>query len=180
MMEESIRGFLLAAVRTFVMNVRELPAVRRVALIGSLATAKKNPKDADLLVWVDEEADLSPLATVARRLKGTAQGRNSGADIFIVNASGAYLGRICRYRDCRAGIRMSCRAQHCGRRQHLCDDLHVLNLSADIIAAPPLDLWPSVIVRDRLPDDVCALAFAMHLTESAPGPGAQSLGGMTD
>jgi hypothetical protein len=115
---------------------------------------------------VDDGVDLAPLAAVARQLKGKSQGRNSGADIFVVNARGAYQGRICHYRDCRPGIRLSCRAQHCGRRPHLCDDLHVLQLPADLIGAPPLDLWPDVVVRARIPDDVRKLIVAMRSIES--------------
>src|ERR1700683_3992682 len=123
MRAESIRAFLIGELLTFVTRARTTPGVRRVALVGSLATAKASPKDADLLLWVDDGADLAPLAAIARRLKGKAQSRNSGADIFIVNAKAEYLGRICHYRDCRPGIRISCRALHCGRRAHLCDDL---------------------------------------------------------
>src|SRR5688572_26213252 len=154
MTAESTRGLLIAEVRTFVMRVRRLSGVLRVALIGSLTTAKQNPKDADLLVWIDDGADLAPLAAAARQLKGKAQSRNCGADVFMVNSNDAYLGRTCHYRDCRPGIRTSCRARHCGRRPHLCDDLHVLKLRREVIATPPLDLWPSVVVRARLPEDV--------------------------
>lgn len=162
MAAESKRAFLIALVREFVARVQRLPGLRRVALIGSLATPKENPKDADLLVWVDNEADLVPLASAARQLKGQAQSRNSGADIFVVNAAGAYVGRICHYRDCRPGIRISCRAQHCGRRPHLCDDLDLLDLPTKTIEAPPLDLWPSVVVRGHVPDDVRELGQAME------------------
>jgi hypothetical protein len=166
MTAESIRGFLISEVRTFVTRVRAVPGVRRVALVGSLATAKADPKDADLLLWVDDGADLAPLAHVARQLKGNAQRRNSGADIFVVSESGAYGGRICHYRDCRPGIRGSCPARHCGHRPYLCDDLHVLKLTANIIAAPPLDLWPDVVVRAHIPDDIRELAAAMRSMES--------------
>ena len=54
MTSASNRPLLIAEVRTFVTRVRDLPGVRRVALIGSLATAKQNPTDADLLVWVPQ------------------------------------------------------------------------------------------------------------------------------
>jgi len=77
MTTESIRAFSIGKVRTFVTHVRAIPGVRRIALVGSLATAKANPKDADLLVWVDDGADLAPLAGVAGQLKGKAQSRNS-------------------------------------------------------------------------------------------------------
>jgi hypothetical protein len=60
-------------------NVR---GIRQIALIGSLATAKSQPKDADLLIWLDDDADLASLAAIGRQLKGRAQSRNGGADIF--------------------------------------------------------------------------------------------------
>jgi hypothetical protein len=158
---ESIRSFLISEVRRFVGSAQHLSGVRRIALIGSLTTAKQNPKDADLLIWVDDAIDLVPLAAAARQLKGRAQSRNKSADIFLANSRGAYIGRVCHYRDCRPGIRMSCDARNCGRRPHLCDDLHVLNLSAPVIAAPPLELWPAIIRRGPLPDDIEALALSM-------------------
>ena len=161
MTPESTRAFLISAVRTFIGRVRGRPGVRRVALIGSVATAKRDPKDADLLVWVDDGADLAALATAARQLQGQAQGRNCGADIFVVDPGDAYLGRTCPYRECRPGIRASCRARHCGRRPYLNDDLDVLDLPADVIAAPPLDLWPRVIARAELPPDIRELADAL-------------------
>lgn len=165
---ESIRHFLIAEVQAFVTRVRGMPGVGRIDLIGSLTTAKQTPKDADLLVWVDDAADLAPLAAAGRRLKGRAQSRNSGADVFLVNRSGAYLGRICRYRDCRPGIRMSCRALHCGRRPHLCDDLHMLKLGGDVLQAPPVGLWPAAVVHAAVPDDVQRLVSALHESRLCP------------
>jgi hypothetical protein len=157
---------LLDAVRTFVKRVRGLSGVHRIALMGSLSTAKEHPKDADLLVFVDDDAGLAPLALAARQLKGQAQSKNSGADIFVATPRGEYVGRICHYRECRPGVRMSCRAQHCGRRPHLCDDLHVLKLRTDLVQAPPVELWPSVIVRARIPADVQELVTAIGSNES--------------
>ena len=82
-----------------------------------------------------------------------------GADIFLADVTGRYL-RICHYRECHP--RVACLAQHCGRREHLNDDLHVVTLSKELIAAPPVDLWPNVIRRVTVPADVEALL----LTES--------------
>jgi hypothetical protein len=53
-----------------------------------------------------------------------------GADIFLADVTGRYLGRICQ-RECHP--RVACLAQHCGRREHLNDDLHVVTLSKEII-----------------------------------------------
>ena len=60
----TIRDELLAAVRRFVERACNCPGVRRIALIGSLATAKEDPKDADVLVTVDDDSDLTPLASL--------------------------------------------------------------------------------------------------------------------
>ncbi len=145
------RPYLLAAVLAFVRDAKALPGIRRIALVGSLATDKPIPKDADVLVTIDAGMDLSPLARLGRRLKGTAQKINLGGDIFLVNADGRYVGRICHYRECHP--RVLCRAQHCGQRQHLNDDLHVVTLGPQLIAAPPIDLWPRIVRRVPVPAD---------------------------
>jgi predicted nucleotidyltransferase len=152
--ELTIRAVLLAEVRQFIERTRFFPGVRRIALIGSLATHKDDPKDADVLVTVDDDADLSQLATAGRRLKGHAQSRNSGADIFLADPGGNYIGRICHWRDCRPGIRASCDARHCGRRAFLHDDLDNITLDSSLIKLPPLELWPKIVRRVEIPSDV--------------------------
>ena len=139
------RRHLLRAVLAFVREARSLPGVLRIALLGSLATDKPVPKDADVLVTIDPAMDLSFLARFGRRLKGTAQTINLGADIFLGDGSDHYLGRICHYRECHA--RVACRALHCGQRQHLNDDLQIVTLSPALISAPPIDLWPRIVRR---------------------------------
>ena len=143
---------LLLGAYSFVRAARLCPAVRRIALLGSLATAKAIPKDVDLLVTVEREVDLTQLARAGRRLKGVAQTINLGADIFLADTAGHYLGRICHYRECHP--RVACRAQHCGLRRHLNDDLHVVTLSKDLFASPPIELWPKVIRRLPVPEDL--------------------------
>jgi len=150
----SIRGFLLSEVLRFVKYAATCPGVRRVAVVGSLATDKHDPKDADVLVIVDDDADLTPLAAAGRRLKGRAQSRNKGADIFLADPSGNYIGRTCHWRECRPGIRASCDARHCGRRAFLHDDLDDVTLGRALTTAPPLELWPSIVRRVELPEDV--------------------------
>ncbi len=145
------RRHLLRAVLAFVRAARSAPGVRRIALLGSLATDKPVPKDADVLVTIDADIDLAPLARLGRRLKGTAQTINLGADIFLADEADRYLGRICRYRECHA--RVACRALNCGRRQHLNDDLQIVTLSPALIAAPPIDLWPRIVTRHAVPAD---------------------------
>lgn len=149
------RRRLLDATLAFVRVARDVPGVRRIALIGSLATDKPVPKDTDLLVTIDSTIDLAPLAAIGRRLKGTAQSWNLGADIFLIDADDRYLGRICRYRECHH--RAACFARSCGRRPHLNDDLDVITLGRDVVAAPAIDLWPQIVARCTLPADVDSL-----------------------
>lgn len=152
------RPYLLAAVLAFVRDAKALPGIRRIALVGSLATDKPIPKDADVLVTIDAAMDLSPLARLGRRLKGTAQKINLGGDVFLVEETDRHIGRICNYRECHR--RVLCRAQHCGAREHLNDDLHVVTLSAQLIATPPIDLWPRIVRRVPVPNDTDSLLVA--------------------
>jgi len=99
--------------------------------------------------------DLTRLARAGRRLKGLAQTINLGADIFLADERGEYLGRICHYRECHP--RAACRAQNCGRREYLNDDLHVVTLSKELLTAPPVVLWPNIVRRITVPPDVQAL-----------------------
>jgi hypothetical protein len=149
------RAILLSAVLTFVGRAARCAGVRRIALMGSLATPKPMPKDADLLVTLQDGIDLGPLATASRRLKGELQGRMSGADIFLCSEDGRYLGRICRYRECHA--RVLCQAMNCGARQHLNDDLGVVRLARSLIRSPPFVLWPEVRRNESAPPDVESL-----------------------
>jgi hypothetical protein len=149
--DEPRRPLLLAAY-SFVRAARLFPGVRRIALLGSMTTAKAVPKDVDLLVTIERTTDLTQLARAGRRLKGLAQTINLGADIFLADTTGYYLGRICHYRECHP--RVACRARHCGLRPHLNDDLHVVTLSKDLLASPPAELWPKVVRRLAVPADV--------------------------
>jgi hypothetical protein len=152
------RRHLLEATLAFVRAARSLAGLHRIALIGSLTTDKPVPKDADVLVIIDADIDLAPLARIGRRLKGTAQTINLSADIFLADEAGRYLGRICRYRECYT--RVACHAINCGRRQHLNDDLKVVTLSPALIAAPPIDLWPRILARCAVPADTKLLLLS--------------------
>jgi hypothetical protein len=140
---------LLLAVLAFMLAARACPGVQRISLLGSILTAKVIPKDVDVLVTIDAAMDLTRLARSGRRLMGQAQTINLGADIFLADTTGRYLGRICRYRECHP--RVLCHAQHCGQRDHLNDDLHIVTLSQELIASPPVELWPKVIRRLSVP-----------------------------
>ena len=163
-----VRVFLIAEVLAFVRAAQQVPGVTRIALIGSLTTEKPEPKDADLLVTVTDDADLAHLARLGRRLQGRAQSINRGGDVFLANPEGQYLGRTCHWRDCRPGIRLACDALHCGRRQYLHDDWRAVRLPKDLLAAPPVELWPQLVVRVRLPEDLKQGLLAYLHQESQP------------
>ena len=122
-------------------------------MLGSLLTHKPRPKDTDLLITIDDDVRLAALARLGRRLKGSAQAKlNAGADIFLANRACAYLGRICPYRECHQ--RVLCHARHCGAVPHLADDLDLVTVDAALIARPPLELFPAVVARVPLPEDL--------------------------
>ncbi|KAB2914149.1 MAG: hypothetical protein F9K29_15395 [Hyphomicrobiaceae bacterium] len=158
------RHHLLSAVLAFARAARSLAGVRRIALLGSLATPKPVPKDADVLVTIDADINLDSLAGIGRRLKGSAQMINLGADIFLADEADRYIGRICHYRDCR--LRVACRALSCGLRQHLNDDLQIVTLSPTLVSEPPIDLWPRIVARCTVPLDTQELLLAKLKKES--------------
>jgi predicted nucleotidyltransferase len=149
-----LRARLLGFAGEFVANARNFAGVDRIAMLGSLVTAKADPKDVDLLVTVTDGCDLAPLAKLGRRLTGQAQRLNHGAGVFLTSPSGAYLGRTCHWRICHPGVRSSCDAAHCGARPYLHDDVRDVTLSRSLIAAPPLELFPATVARIELPLDV--------------------------
>lgn len=149
-----VRRQLLDEVRRFVSAARQIPGVRSIALLGSIVTEQPDPKDVDLLVVIADDADLAPLATWARRLQGRTQSFNRGADVFLADEQGSYIGRTCHWKECRAGGRASCDALHCGRRPSLHDDLQTVRLSRETILAPPVTAWPRIERRCALPPDV--------------------------
>jgi hypothetical protein len=152
--EPTARDRLLGEVLAFVRVASRLAGVTRIALIGSLTTEEPDPKDADLLVTVTDETDLKPLATLGRRLQGHAQSFARGGEVFLADPEGHYLGQTCPWTRCGPGIRSSCDAQHCGRRLYLHDDLKTVRLDESLIIAPPIELWPQVMTRVPVPEDV--------------------------
>lgn len=150
---ERIRGQLLSYLPWFVEAAARIAGVRRIGLLGSITTDKQDPKDIDFLVTVEDDADLEPLARLGRKLQGGTQQMNRGADIFLANPQGKYIGRTCHWKDCRPGIRSSCDALHCGRRHYLHDDLNALMLSEDSTRAS-LELWPEMKLNAALPADL--------------------------
>jgi predicted nucleotidyltransferase len=148
------RTYLLEGVLRFTRSAAQLPGVTRIALLGSLTRDEPDPKDADVLVTVADDMDLTALAKAGRRLAGHAQQKGRGADVFLANPQGDYIGRACHWRDCGPGIRASCDAQHCGRRHYLHDDFSSVRLDHALVVEPPLELWPAVHARVPVPTDV--------------------------
>ena len=159
---EGHRPQLLDGLRRFVRSVRDIPGVKSIAVLGSIVTTKPDPKDIDVLVVIADDADLTPLATASRRLQGHAQSFNRGADVFLANERGTYIGRTCHWRDCRPGVRQSCDALHCGRRPYLHDDLDAIRLNSSLVVSPPVTLWPHVERRGQLPPDVEEIVAAFE------------------
>src|SRR5262245_2591282 len=135
------RSELLDAAVQFIRAAAYIPGVRSISLLGSITTDRAKPKDIDLLVVVDDDIDLATLARHARRLQGTAQQVNCGADVFLADVRSTYVGRTCHWKDCRPGIRVACDALHCGRRPHLHDDLDDVQLSTGTVQRPPVTVW---------------------------------------
>ena len=119
-----------------------------------------------MLVTIDATMDLASLARLGRRLKGAAQTINLGADIFLADGANCYLGRICHYRECQS--RATCRALHCGQRQHLNDDLQIVTPYPALITAPPIELWPRIVTRCAVPVDTEALLVAELEKDGTP------------
>jgi hypothetical protein len=166
--DEDVRAFLIAESFRFIERIVSIPGVRRIAMLGSLLTFKANPKDVDLLITVDDEADLTALAKSARRLKGIAQSKNKGADVFLANVAGKYIGRICHWSRCGPQFRVTCDARNCGVREYLHDDLDDINLDPLLVKNPPLEIWPSVVYRQLVASDLSPflVRFEVHRSES--------------
>ena len=160
----TIRDRLLREVVGFVRSAARVSGVRSVALIGSIVTDRQDPKDVDLLVVVAHGMDLAPLAACARRLQGHTQSFNRGADVFLADDQGRYLGRTCPWKNCGPEFRASCDALRCGVRRYLHDDLRTVRLRDEVIAAPPVKLWPVVERRGTLPGDVERILLELENT----------------
>ena len=153
---DTVRTQLLTAALPFLLTASRMAGVKRIALFGSLTTSKAAPKDLDLLLTVENDMDLAPLATAGRKLQGrvsTLTHGNFGADLFLSTPRHRYLGRLCQHKEC-PGWRRSCAATHCGVRPYLRDDVQVVTLERALIVAPPLELWPRVVAHVVIPADV--------------------------
>ena len=147
------RQKLLAHLPWFVRSVAKVNGVQRISILGSITTEKLKPKDIDFLVMIEASAELEPVARLGRKLKGRTGSEGGGADIFLTDVLGKYIGRTCSWKDCRIGARRSCEALNCGQRQYLHDDLQAVTLSQETIAGA-LELWPVMEERVGLPKDL--------------------------
>ena len=160
--QEDHRQPLVAGLRRFVASARQIAGVRRISVLGSIVTSKSNPKDIDVLVVVADDADVASLAKCSRQLQGHAQGFNRSADVFLADERGTYIGRTCRWKDCRPGVRRACDALHCGRRPFLHDDLDAIRLNTNVVLSPPVTVWPTVERRIELPPDLEEVVAALE------------------
>jgi len=147
---------LLQAARWFAVRSCHIVGVERVALIGSLCTTKRNPKDLDLLVTVTAKAEITPLAKLGRRTQGQVERGLLGVDIFIAEGS-EYLGRCCKFRE--PHLRVRCERNRCDSdRRYLCRT--PFTLDRKVIETPPLVIWPEFRCAAEVPEDV-RMAFAV-------------------
>ncbi len=150
----SDRDVLLSAAIWFAENAAKLDGVLRIALIGSICTPKKDPKDVDLLVSVCPGMDVKPLAKLTRQIQGRIQRGSLGADVFVAE-EGSYIGRACSYRDPWPRVRCTSGGNMCAAgRPYLCNTDEHLRIHASVIAQPSVVLWPKVVTNTDLPDDV--------------------------
>jgi hypothetical protein len=164
--DKHIRAFLIAEAFRFIERIETIPGLRRIAMVGSLLSYKADPKDVDLLLTVDEEADLTALAAASRRLMGMTQSKNKGADVFLANPEGHYVGRICHWRRCGPKFRVSCDAQNCGQRHYLHDDLDDITLDPLLVKEPPLEIWPRVVHRQTVAGDLLPFLARFEVSRS--------------
>ena len=50
--------------------------------------------------------------------------------------------------------RTACRGHQCGHGARIRDDFDELTLDSALLSEPPLELWPAVVRRARIPQDV--------------------------
>jgi hypothetical protein len=150
----STRTKMLEELAQFMDSAISIKGILRISLIGSLCTNKAIPKDVDVLINIDDSADLAPLAKLARKLNGSVQSINHNADVFLADPQMNYLGRICLWKQCGPGIRASCDALHCGTRKYLHNDLNTITLDSELIKKPPIEIWPEIHARVLVPLDL--------------------------
>ena len=159
--ETSDRQHLLAAAQWFVTEAAKLESVEQIALVGSLCTDQKKPRDLDLLVTVKPGSSIKALGKLKRKLQGKISRGSMGSDVFIAE-DGRYIGRACQYREPWPRADCMARKLRCADgREFLCDTSANFSLDQHLIDNPPVILWPEVKQNADVPADVWKLLAAI-------------------
>jgi len=151
------RGALLLAAKWFFNRATKLESVTRIALIGSICTDKKNPKDIDILLTIAPAADIAPISKLKRQMSGRIQRGLLGADIFLAE-EGSYIGRPCRFREPHPRVGCAQDGLRCDfNRPFLCDTSCSFELKKEVITSPPIILYPRLLTAGKIPADVQAV-----------------------
>lgn len=148
------RGALLLAAKWFFDKAIKLETITRIALIGSICTGKKHPKDIDILLTIAPDADIAPISRLKRQMSGRIQKGLLGADIFLME-EGRYIGRPCRFREPHPRVACAHDELRCNiNRPFLCDTSCSFELKNEGITSPPITLYPEFQARIKVPADV--------------------------
>lgn len=148
------RGALLLTAKWFFERAIKLESITRIALIGSICTEKKNPKDIDLLITVTSGSDITPISKLKRQMAGRIQRGLLGADIFLME-EGQYMGRPCRFREPHPRAACGHEGLRCDfDRPFLCDTSCAFSLKKELLNSPPIILYPKFRASIEVPKDV--------------------------
>lgn len=150
----SDRAHLLGAAKWFVGEAAKLEEVERIALVGSLCTDQRKPRDMDLLVTISPGSSLTRIAKLKRKLQGRISRSSMGSDVFIAE-NGRYIGRACQYRDSWPRVECSKSRLRCAEgRPGLCDTSANFSLDQKVVDRPSVILWPEAKEYTEVPADV--------------------------
>ncbi len=151
------RGALLLAAKWFFNRATKLESITRIALIGSICTDKKHPKDIDILLTIAPAADITPISKLKRQMGGRIQRGLLGADIFLMEED-RYIGRPCRFREPHPRVGCAQDGLRCNfDRPFLCDTSNSFELKNEVITSPPIILYPRLLAAGKIPVDVQAV-----------------------
>lgn len=151
---ETDRSALLQAAKWFLENIFKRDDIEKIAFLGSICTNKKYPKDIDILVYLKPGADIESIAALKRKFQGRIDRGTMGADIFLAE-NGKYIGRACCYKE--PWVRAVCAQQKlcCNRdRIFLCDTSQSFALKPEIVANPPVVVYPDFSTESAIPNDL--------------------------
>lgn len=162
-----IRTIFIQHALEFAEQLSRKQGVLRVAIVREITQPVKEPEILCLLVTISEEAPIRPIADIGRKLAGRmlSMPRAAGSDLFLANEQHEYLGRTCLYRECHPRVR--CEGNQCNG-SYICNDFHVFTLEKEVIQSPPVEVFPRVVIRDRIPNDL-RRALEEYQKRVAPG-----------